>query len=242
VTIPAVAFTTTSSLVVLRYSNSDGTVIPTDQDSLDAVVDGGKLDFTTARGISPSEIILDGGGQATRHITGMMDDGFLNPINSYAPEECVPGQIQESVGISVYTQPGSNSPVISTKHYWYDGNQLTYKLGIKPNSVDSVIVVYNKVKLSQYWGVPAPTPVGLAKVVRLVLSPSAYAEAPPVMVISVAVGTPGLILIPPAPTRERLPVRALRSDTPDPPPPPPTTFHAPGLTEGSLLILSLRAV
>lgn len=149
VTIPAVAFTTTSSLVVLRYSNSDGTVIPTDQDSLDAVVDGGKLDLTTARGISPSEIILDGGGQATRHITGMMDDGFLNPINSYAPEECVPGQIQESVGISVYTQPGSNSPVISTKHYWYDGNQLTYKLGVKPNSVDSVIVVYNKVKLSQ---------------------------------------------------------------------------------------------
>jgi hypothetical protein len=149
VTIPAVAFTTTSSLVILRYSNSDGTVIPTDQDSLDAVVDGGNLSLTTARGVSPSEIILDGGGQATRHITGMMDDGFLNPINSYAPEECVPGQIQESVGISVYTQPGTNSPVISTKHYWYDGSQLTYNLGVKPTSVDSVIVVYNKVKLSQ---------------------------------------------------------------------------------------------
>jgi hypothetical protein len=149
VTVPAVAFTTTSSLILLRYSTTDGTVIPTDQDSLDAVIDGGKLDLTSARGVSPSEIILDGGGQSTRHITGMMDDGFLNPINSYAPEECVPGQIQESVGISVYTQPGTNSPTISTKHYWYDGSQLTYKLGIKPASIDSVIVVYNKVKLSQ---------------------------------------------------------------------------------------------
>jgi hypothetical protein len=149
VTIPAVAFTTTSSLVILRYSNSDGTVTPTDQDSLDAVVDGGNLSLTTARGISPSEIILDGGGQATRHITGMMDDGFLNPINSYAPEECVPGQVQESIGISVYTQPATNSPVISTKHYWYDGSQLTYALGVKPTSIDSVVVVYNKVKLSQ---------------------------------------------------------------------------------------------
>jgi hypothetical protein len=149
VTIPAIAFTTTSSLVILRYSNSDGTVVPTDQDSLDAVVDGGNLSLTTAKGVSPSEIILDGGGQSTRHITGMIDDGFLNPINSYAPEECVPGQIQESVGISVYTQPGTNSPVISTKHYWYDGSQLTYNLGVKPASVDSVVVVYNKIKLSQ---------------------------------------------------------------------------------------------
>jgi hypothetical protein len=149
VTVPVVSFTTTSSLVVLRYSNSDGTVIPTDQDSLDALVDGGNLSLTTALGVSPSEIILDGGSQATRHITGMLDDGFLNSINSPAPEECVPGQIQESVGISVYTQPGTNSPVISTKHYWYNGSQLTYKLGVKPTTVDSVVVVYNKVKLSQ---------------------------------------------------------------------------------------------
>ena len=149
VTVPAVAFTTTPSLVILRYATSDGTVTPTDQDSLDALIDGGNLSLTTARGVDPSEIILDGGSQATRHITGMMDDGFLNSVNSPAPEECVPGQIQESIGISVYTQPPTTSPTISTKQYWYDGSQLTFKLGIKPTNQDSVGVVYNRQKVSR---------------------------------------------------------------------------------------------
>jgi hypothetical protein len=149
--IPATAFTTTSSLVILRYATSDGTVTPTDQDSLDAIISGGRVEngqLVGALGLSPSEIILDGGSTSTRHITGMMDDGFLNSINSYAPEECVPGQIQESLGISVYTQPSANSPVISTKQYWYDGTQLTFKLGIKPASTESVIIIIDNEELS----------------------------------------------------------------------------------------------
>jgi hypothetical protein len=158
-TVPAIAFTTTSSLVVLRYATSDGTVTPTDQDSLDAIVDGGNLNLTTALGVNPAEIILDGGSQATRHITRMLDDGFLNSINSFAPEECVPGQIQESVGISVYTQPPTVSPIISTKQYWYNGSQLTFKLGIKPTSQDSVLVVYNKQKISRLQNANPVLPV-----------------------------------------------------------------------------------
>jgi hypothetical protein len=143
VTIPDAAFTTTSTLVMFRYADSDGTVLPTDQDSLDAVVSGGNLAYTTALGLSPSEIILDGGSQATRSITGMMDDGFLNSINSHAPEECVPGQIQEAVGISVYTQPSSAAPIITNRKYWADGTTLTYKLGVKPANADSVIAIFN---------------------------------------------------------------------------------------------------
>jgi hypothetical protein len=143
ITIPDIAFTTTSTLVMLRYSSSDGTVVPTDQDSLDALVSGGDLAYTTALGVNPSEIILDGGSTSTRHITGMMDDGFLNSINSYAPEECVPGQIQESFGISVYTQPATFAPVIANKRYYVDGSTRTFKLGVRPTDSKSVIVLFN---------------------------------------------------------------------------------------------------
>ena len=143
VVIPETVFTSSSTLVVFRYSTSDGTVVPTDPDSLDAIVDGGNLAYTTARGITPTEIVLDGGSTSTRHITGMMDDGFLNPINSYAPEECVPGQVQESIGISVYTQPASRSPLIATRNYWADGVRRVYSMGIRPSNNESVIVYLN---------------------------------------------------------------------------------------------------
>jgi hypothetical protein len=143
ITIPDVAFTTTSTLVVLRYSTSDGTVLPTDQDSLDAVISGGDLSMSTALGVSPSEIVLDGGSTSTRHITGMNDDGFLNPINSHAPEECVPGQIQEAIGISVFTQPASASPIITNKRYYVNGSTRTFKMGIRPVNAESVLVLFN---------------------------------------------------------------------------------------------------
>jgi hypothetical protein len=148
VTIPASVFTTTSTLVTFRYSSSDGTVTPTDQYSLDAVVNGGDLAYTTALGIRPSEIVLDGGSQATRNITGMNDDGFLNPINSYAPEECVPGQVQESLGISVYAQPLNTSPTIVNKRYWINNTKETLDLGIRPSNTSSVIVVFNDQRVS----------------------------------------------------------------------------------------------
>ena len=150
VTIPSAAFTASNSLVTFRYSSSDGTVLPTDDDTLDAVIDGGRVvngQITNAKGVSPSEIILDGGSTSTRHITGMKDDGFLNPINSYAPEECVPGQVQESLGISVYTQPSNASPVITNRRYYVDGSQLTFKFGVRPASAESVIALFNNVRL-----------------------------------------------------------------------------------------------
>jgi hypothetical protein len=150
ITIPTEAFTSTNSLVTFRYSSSDGTVLPTDEDSLDAIIDGGRVvngQITNAKGLSPSEIILDGGSQATRNITGMKDDGFLNPINSYAPEECVPGQVQESLGISVFTQPVASSPLITNRRYYVDGTQLTFKMGVTPANADSVIALFNDVRL-----------------------------------------------------------------------------------------------
>jgi hypothetical protein len=147
VTIPSTDFTSTSSLVVFRYADSDGTVLPTDPDSLDSIINGGDLTYTTALGLSPSEIILDGGSTSIQALTGMNDDGFLNPFNSPAPEECVPGQIREAVGINVYTQPEQSPPVIANRKYNVDGSVLTFKLGIRPTNQDSVIAVFNNKKL-----------------------------------------------------------------------------------------------
>jgi hypothetical protein len=153
VTIPAIAFTSTSTLVEFRYATSDGTVLPTDLDSLDSVINGGDLTYTTALGLTPSEIILDGGSTATQSITKMNDDGFLNVFNSPAPEECVPGQLREAIGISVYTQPASTPPLITNRRYWVSPNSSTatnayYRLGVKPSNRDSVIAVFNDKVLS----------------------------------------------------------------------------------------------
>jgi hypothetical protein len=143
IVIPSLAFTTTSSLLEFRYSTSDGTVLPTDLDSLDSIINGGNLAYTTALGLSPSEIILDGGSTSTRSITNMNDDGFLNPINSYAPEECIPGQVREAIGINVYTQPPSSPPIITNKKYFVNGTTSTYGLGVRPTNQNSVIAIFN---------------------------------------------------------------------------------------------------
>ena len=148
ITIPADVFGTPDNQVVFRYADSDGTVLPSDEYSLDSVINGGNFEYTTALGVTPTEIILDGGSTSTRFITGMNDDGFLNPINSPAPEECVPGQIREAVGISVYTQPEDTSMLMTNKKYLVDGSILTFKLGAKPSNTDSVIAVFNDVKLT----------------------------------------------------------------------------------------------
>ena len=143
IVIPAVAFTSSNSLVVFRYSTSDGTLQLTNSNSLDSIIDGGDLAYTTALGLSPSEIIMDGGSTSTQFITGMIDDGFLNTYNSTAPEECVPGQIQEAVAISVYTEPQTLPPIISSKKYFINGSTSTFALGIVPSSNDSMFAIFN---------------------------------------------------------------------------------------------------
>ena len=141
--IPDSVLTANTTLIVFRDSTSDGTTIPTDADSLDASVSGGAVvngRLSGALGITPGEIIVDG-------------DSFLSAVSSYAPEEFVPGQIQEAFGISVYTKPPVAAPLIINKKYWVDGTTLTYKLGSTPGTRDSVIAIFNGEKLvsSRYF-------------------------------------------------------------------------------------------
>jgi hypothetical protein len=96
---------------------------------LDSVIDGGNLAYTTALGLRPSDIILDG-------------DGFLTPYTSYAPEEVVPGEVQESLSISVFTRESAGSPLIVNQTQVIESTSTDYivNLTIRPASSSSVIV------------------------------------------------------------------------------------------------------
>jgi hypothetical protein len=100
--------------------------------NLDTVIDGGDLAYTTALGLRPSDIIIDG-------------DGFLTPYTSHAPEEVVPGEVQESLSISVFTREPGGSPLIVTQTTIIDSTSSSYTIDLKqqPTSTSSVLVSYN---------------------------------------------------------------------------------------------------
>ena len=106
--------------------NIDGTA------DLDSLIDGGDMDYTTARGIRPSDVIIDG-------------DGLITPFTSHAPEEVVPGQVQESVSISVFTRAESGSPLIVTQssEVTTTSTSTTVNLRLQPANTSSVMVSLN---------------------------------------------------------------------------------------------------
>jgi hypothetical protein len=102
--------------------------------ALDTVIDGGTWSQTTASqlvgalGINPADIIIDG-------------EYFLTPNTSYAPEELVPGQVLESLGISVYTKNPQGAPiVISDSIDIFANTTVTQIMSIVPPNVDSIMV------------------------------------------------------------------------------------------------------
>lgn len=69
--------------------------------SLDSAISGGGIN-DVALGYNPEDIIIDG-------------NNFLSAVDSYAPEECVPGLVRDAVGINVYTtaEPSTYPLVVS---------------------------------------------------------------------------------------------------------------------------------
>jgi len=104
--------------------------------ALDTVIDGGTWNTLTnsligALGSNASDIIIDG-------------DYFLTPNTSYAPEELVPGQVLESLGINVYTKNPQGAPVVVSDSVDIVANTTaTRLLSITPPSVDSISVTFN---------------------------------------------------------------------------------------------------
>ena len=100
---------------------------------LDSAIYGGTWSTGTriaALGINPEDITIIG-------------DSFVAAKNGYAPEELVPGEINESVGINVYTKNPEGAPVVLSSYYNIEaGTTSTRLLSIIPPNYASINVVY----------------------------------------------------------------------------------------------------
>ena len=115
------------TLVVFRQKESDGSLVPTDVNNLDTIITGGNFSYNTATGTKPEDISLDG-------------DGFVTADTSHAPEEVVPGQVFDSLAISVYNSPADGSPLIVTNRYFGNSLATQYGFDLYPGTEESIFV------------------------------------------------------------------------------------------------------
>ena len=115
--------------IIIRQSTSDGSVKPLEQD-YDTALSGGNMAYTSATGIAPDEIIVDG-------------DDFVSTTSSPAPEEVVPGQVVDALAIKVYDQPNSGSSNIKVDKYIADGVNKSFKITQTFNNPRAIIVKNN---------------------------------------------------------------------------------------------------
>jgi hypothetical protein len=98
---------------------------------LDSAIDGGNLLYSNAAGINPADINIDG-------------DIFFSANTSHAPEEFVPGQASESVGINVYTKNPQGAPVVYSGSVPVTANTSTVReMGMRPISINNITVSFN---------------------------------------------------------------------------------------------------
>jgi hypothetical protein len=115
--------------IIFRRSTSDGSFLP-DENEYDTILTGGNLAYSTATGVAPEDIIVDG-------------DDFVSPTTSHGPEELVPGQILDTVAIKVFAIPKDGSAKIQWKNYKGDGIQTAFSIGQFPNSQAAILVTVN---------------------------------------------------------------------------------------------------
>ena len=121
--------------IIFRKSTSDGSFAP-QPGEYDTQLSGGDLAYSSATGISPDDIILDG-------------DGFVTPMTSAAPEEIVPGYITDAVAIKVYQLPTSGSAKIYFKNQYGNGVTNEFTIGQILNNFASIFVKIDNVILKQ---------------------------------------------------------------------------------------------
>lgn len=83
----------------------------------DMAISGGNIAYTTATGIASTDTIIDG-------------DGFLTPLTSGGPEELIPGQMFDTVSITVYTRSTDNTsevPIFAFSQFKDMINRTHYK-------------------------------------------------------------------------------------------------------------------
>jgi hypothetical protein len=122
------------NIVTFRNATDDSTILPSDEYTLDTVLQGGDYNPGITLGVQPAEIVVDG-------------DQYLSSIASHAPEEMVPGQVQESFAISMFHQLSQGSPLIRTVKYQLPleapqlGSLQTFKISGQPANTSSVSVI-----------------------------------------------------------------------------------------------------
>ena len=115
--------------IIFRKSTSDGSFLP-NENEYDTILQGGNLAYTTATGIAPDDIILDG-------------DNFVTPDTSHGPEELVPGQILDAVAIKVYAMSRDGSAKIKWNNYKGDGANVNFSIKQYANSKQAIVVLVN---------------------------------------------------------------------------------------------------
>ena len=126
---------TDGDVIIIRKQTSDGSFAP-DPTSYDTQLSGGDLVYSTATGLNPEDIIIDG-------------DGFVTPTTSKGPEELVPGQLVDTLDLKVYTREGAGQGEIYSQSYTTDGVTTTFDLGVIPNNPNAVLVKLDNVILPE---------------------------------------------------------------------------------------------
>lgn len=112
--------------VIIRKATSDGSFTPS-PDSYDIALSGGDLGYTTATGVLPESINIDG-------------DDFVSPLSSQGPEELVPGQLIDTLDMRVFHKPSEGVGKIDVVHYTLDTSTTTFTLPGTPFSNSDIIV------------------------------------------------------------------------------------------------------
>jgi hypothetical protein len=118
-----------NDVISFIYSTSDGS-LASGGSTLDTLISGGDLAYSSATGINPDDIIIDG-------------DGFVTPESSPAPEEVVPGQVVDAVAIKVFERPKDGSAVIKINNYTANGISNNFVYGEYINTKQAIIVKAN---------------------------------------------------------------------------------------------------
>jgi len=134
ITIPNTYTLVSGDVIIFRKSTSDG-AISVNENDYDTALDGGALEYNSATGLNPDEIIVDG-------------DGFVTTDTSGAPEEVVPGQVVDSVAIKVFDRPSDGSATVKVLNYIADGVNKKFNLEQFPNSQDAVYIKLNSTVLT----------------------------------------------------------------------------------------------
>ena len=95
---------------------------------------------TTSSGVS---YMIGGIGQNSEDLI-IDGDRFITPNTSYAPEELVPGEMHESIGINVYTKNLEGAPTVLSSFFYIEaGSTSTRVLTIIPPNPSSIYVMFN---------------------------------------------------------------------------------------------------